>query len=34
MQDNWVFPKWSKTYAEFSEFRETDESPKHELGSI
>ena len=29
-----VFPKWSRTFAEFSEFRETDKSLKHELGSI
>ena len=28
------FPKWSRTFAEFSEFRETDKSLKHELGSI
>ena len=32
--DNGVFPKWSRTPAEFSEFRETDKSLKHELGSI
>ena len=30
-QDNGVFPKWSRT---FIEFRETDKSLKHELGSI
>ena len=29
-----VFPKWSRTFAEFSEFRESDKSLKHELGSI
>ena len=32
--NNGVFPKWSRTFTEFSEFRETDKSPKHELGSI
>ena len=32
--DNGVFPKWSRTFAEFSEFRETDKLLKHELGSI
>ena len=30
----WVFPKWNRTFAEFSEFTETDKSLKHELGSI
>ena len=29
-----VFPKCSRTFAEFSEFRETDKSMKHELGSV
>ena len=32
-----VFPKWSRTFIEFSEFskfRESDKSLKHELGSI
>ena len=29
-----VFPKWSRTFAEFSEFRETDKSLKHEWRSI
>ena len=32
-----VFPKWSRTFIEFSdfsEFREFDKSLKHELGSI
>ena len=29
-----VFPKWRRTFAEFSEFRITDKSLKHELGSI
>ena len=29
-----VFPKWSRAFAGFSEFRETDKSLKHELGSI
>ena len=28
------FPKWSRTFIEFSEFRESDKSLKHELGSI
>ena len=32
--NNGVFPKWSRTFTEFSEFRETDKSVKHELGSI
>ena len=27
-----VFPKWSRNFIEFSEFRETDKSLKHELG--
>ena len=31
---NGVFLKWSRTFAEFSEFRETDKSLKHELGWI
>ena len=31
---NGVFPKWSRTFTAFSEFRETDKSLKHELGSI
>ena len=34
IENKGVFPKWSRTFAEFSEFRETDKSPKHELGSI
>ena len=29
-----VFPKWSITFSDFSEFRETDKSLKHELGSV
>ena len=29
-----VFPKWSRTFIEFSEFRESDNSLQHELGSI
>ena len=29
-----VFFKWSRTFAEFSEFRESEESLKHELGSV
>ena len=29
-----VNPKWSRTFIEFSEFRESDKSLKHELGSI
>ena len=36
-QDNGVFSKWSGTFVEFSdfsEFRESEESLKHELGSI
>ena len=33
-QFNGVFPKWSRTFAEFGEFSETDKSMKHELGSI
>ena len=32
--DNWVFPKWSVTCTEFTEFRETDKSRKHELGLV
>ena len=32
--NNGVFPKWSRTFAEFTEFRETDKSLKHELGLI
>ena len=31
-RNNGVFPKWSRTFAEFSEFRETDKSLKHEFG--
>ena len=31
---NGVFSKWSGTFIEFSEFRESEESPKHELGSV
>ena len=36
-KNNGVFPKWSRTFiefGEFSEFRETDKSLKHELGSV
>ena len=29
-----VFPKWNRTFGEFREFRESDKSLKHELGSI
>ena len=29
-----VFPKWSRTFIEFSEFRESHKSLKHQLGSI
>ena len=29
-----VFPKWSRTFIEFSEFRESDKSLKHELGQL
>ena len=29
-----VFPKWCRTFIEFSEFRESDILLKHELGSI
>ena len=32
-----VFPKWNRTFIEFSDFnkfRESDKSMKHELGSI
>ena len=29
-----VFPKWIRTFIEFSEFRESDKSLKYELGSI
>ena len=32
--DNGVVPKWSRLFIEFSEFRESDKSLKHELGSI
>ena len=35
--DIWVFPNWSRTFIEFndfSEFRESDKSLKHKLGSI
>ena len=32
--NNGVFPKLSRTFSEFSEFRESDKSLKHELGSI
>ena len=27
-----IFPKWSRTFIEFSEFGETEKSLKHELG--
>ena len=33
-QHSGVFSKWSRTFSEFSEFRESEESLKHELGSI
>ena len=29
-----VFSKWRGTFIEFSEFRESEESLKHELGSV
>ena len=29
----WGFPKWGRTFMEFTEFRESDKSLKHELGS-
>ena len=29
-----VFRKWNRTFIEFSEFRESDKSLKHDLGSI
>ena len=29
-----VLPKWNRTFAEFTEFGETDKSLKHEFGSI
>ena len=32
--NNGVFPKWSKTFIEFSEFTESDKSLKHKLGSV
>ena len=32
--NNGVFSKWSRTFIEFSEFRESEKSLKHELGSI
>ena len=31
---NGVFPKWSRTFSEFSKFRESDELLKHKLGSV
>ena len=31
---NGDFPKWSRTFIEFSEFRESEKSLKHKLGSI
>ena len=31
---NGVFSKWSGTFIEFREFRESEESLKHELGSV
>ena len=31
---NGVFPKWIRTFVEFIEFRESNKSLKHELGSI
>ena len=37
VQLNGVFPKWSRPFMEFgkfSEFRESDKSLKHELGSV
>ena len=32
--DNGVYPKWSRTFIEFSKFRESDKSLKNELGLI
>ena len=32
--DNGVFPKWSRTFIEFSEYRESDKSSKNELSLI
>ena len=29
-----VFPKWSRTFIEFTEFSESEKSLKHELGSV
>ena len=29
-----VFSKWSRTFIEFSEFRESEKSMRHELGSV
>ena len=34
MKNNGVFPKWGRTFTEFSEFRESDKSLKYELKSI
>ena len=32
--NNGVFPKWSRTHIEFSDFRESDKTMKHKLSSI
>ena len=32
--DNGVFPKWGRTFTEINEFRESEKSLKHELGSV
>ena len=34
VSQNRVFPKWGRTFIEFAEFRESEKSLKHELGSI
>ena len=34
MHDIGVFPKWSRTFSQFSKFREFDKSPKYKLESI
>ena len=31
---NGVFPKWNRSFIEFSEFSESDKSLKNELGAI
>ena len=33
-EHNGLFSKWSGTFIEFREFRESEESLKHELGSV